>query len=74
MRSVAVARMGAIYLVAAVVLGAIFLWRAYTLLRQSGSPEGSLTQSIRLYRFSISYLTLLFAAVAVDSLVLGRLA
>ena len=69
----AVARMGAIYLVAAVVLGAIFLWRAYTLLRQSGSPEGSLTQSIRLYKFSISYLTLLFAAVAVDSLVLGRL-
>ena len=38
----AVARMGAIYLVAAVVLGAIFLWRAYRLLRQSGSPEGSL--------------------------------
>ena len=69
----AVARMGAIYLVAAVVLGAIFLWRAYVLLRQSGSPEGSLTQSIRLYKFSISYLTLLFVAVAVDSLVVGRL-
>ena len=67
----AVARMGAIYLVAAVVLGAIFLWRAYLLLRESGSPEGSLTQSIRLYKYSISYLTLLFAAVAVDSLVLG---
>jgi heme o synthase len=69
----AVARMGAIYLVAAVVLGGIFLWRAYVLLQQSGSPEGSLAQSIRLYRFSISYLTLLFVAVAVDSLVLGRL-
>ena len=70
----AVARMGAIYLVAAVVLGAIFLWRAYGLLRQSDSPEGSLTQAIRLYKYSISYLTLLFVAVAVDSLVLGRLA
>ncbi|HEY3336458.1 MAG TPA: heme o synthase [Candidatus Limnocylindrales bacterium] len=70
----AVARMGAIYLGAAVVLGAIFLWRAYGLLRQSGSAEGSLTQSIRLYKYSISYLTLLFVAVAVDSLVLGRIA
>ena len=57
----------------AMFLGAIFLWRAYVLLRQSGSAEGSLTQSIRLYKFSISYLTLLFVAVAVDSLVLGRL-
>jgi protoheme IX farnesyltransferase len=70
----AVARMGPIYLVAAVVLGAIFLWRAYGLVRQSGSPEGSLTQAIRLYKYSISYLTLLFVAVAVDSLVLGRIA
>jgi heme o synthase len=70
----AVARMGPIYLVAALVLGAIFLWRAYGLLRQSGSPEGSLRQAIRLYRYSISYLTLLFVAVAVDSLVLGRIA
>jgi protoheme IX farnesyltransferase len=70
----AVARMGAIYLVAAIVLGAIFLWRAYGLVRQSDSPEGSLIQAIRLYKYSISYLTLLFVAVAVDSLVLGRLA
>ena len=70
----AVARMGLIYLGAAVVLGAIFLWRAWGLMRQSESPEGSLVQAIRLYKYSISYLTLLFAAVAVDSLVLGRIA
>ena len=69
----AVAEMGVVYLVAAVVLGAIFLWRAWTLWQQSSSPEGSLTQSIRLYKYSISYLTLLFAAVAVDTLVLGTL-
>ncbi|MEO5964898.1 MAG: heme o synthase, partial [Candidatus Limnocylindrales bacterium] len=69
----AVARMGVIYLGAAVILGAIFLWRAYGLWRQSDSPEGSLAQAIRLYRYSISYLTLLFVAVAVDSLVVGRL-
>ena len=58
----AVARMGAIYLVAAVVLGAIFLWRSYLLVAELGSPEGSLKQSIRLYKYSISYLTLLFAS------------
>jgi protoheme IX farnesyltransferase len=69
----AVAEMGMVYLVAAVVLGAIFLWRAWALWQQSSSPEGSLTQSIRLYKYSISYLTLLFVAVAVDTLVLGSL-
>ena len=36
----AVARMGAIYLVAAVVLGAIFLWRAYVLLQAVGLARG----------------------------------
>ena len=65
------AAMGPIYLVAAVVLGALFLWRAFVLWRQATSPEGSLAQAIRLYRYSISYLTLLFVAVAVDALVMG---
>ena len=69
----AVARMGPLYLVAAVVLGAIFLWRAYVLWRQATSPEGSLAQAIRLYKFSISYLTLLFVAIAVDSLLVGSI-
>ena len=67
----AVAHMGPIYLVAAVALGGIFLWRAFGLWRQATSPEGSLAQAIRLYRYSISYLTLLFAAVAIDSLLVG---
>jgi protoheme IX farnesyltransferase len=67
----AVARMGPLYLAAAVILGAVFLWRAFTLWRQASSPDGSLAQAIRLYRFSISYLTLLFAAVALDSLLAG---
>jgi heme o synthase len=64
-----IAGMGLVYLVAAVGLGAVFLWRAYRLWRQGASPEGSLSQSIRLYKYSISYLTLLFAAVMVDALV-----
>jgi protoheme IX farnesyltransferase len=64
----AVARMGAIYLGAAVVLGAIFLWQAYGLWRRGASEEASTAGAIRLYRYSISYLTLLFAAVALDAL------
>ncbi|MFM2106653.1 MAG: hypothetical protein RL338_1685 [Chloroflexota bacterium] len=65
-----VARMGLIYLAAAVILGALFLRRAIVLWRQGDSPEQSTAEAIRLYRFSISYLTLLFAAVALDVLVL----
>jgi protoheme IX farnesyltransferase len=65
----AVARMGAIYLGAALVLGAIFLWQAYGLWRRGASEEASTAGAIRLYRYSISYLTLLFLAVAVDALV-----
>jgi len=64
----AVAKMGLIYLVAAVVLGAIFLWKSGNLARE-GTLEGTTVGAIRLYKFSISYLTLLFLAVAVDALI-----
>jgi protoheme IX farnesyltransferase len=64
-----VARMGAIYLVAAVVLGIVFLRQAYALWRQGSSEEASTAGAIRLYKYSISYLTLLFAAIAIDALV-----
>ena len=66
----AVGRMGAIYLVAAVGLGAIFLWQAYGLWRRGSSEEASTAGAIRLYKFSISYLSLLFAAIALDALIL----
>ena len=69
----AVAKMGLIYLVAAVVMGAIFLWQSARLAR-TVSAEGTTAGAIRLYKFSISYLTVLFAAVAVDALVLIRIA
>jgi protoheme IX farnesyltransferase len=65
----AVARMGAIYLVAATVLGAVFLWQAYRLWRRGASEEASTAGAIALYKYSISYLSLLFLAVAVDALV-----
>jgi protoheme IX farnesyltransferase len=64
-----VAGMGPIYAVAAAVLGALFLWRAFALWRQGTSPEASTAQAIRLYRYSISYLALLFAAVALDTVI-----
>ncbi|MBI2777830.1 MAG: protoheme IX farnesyltransferase [Chloroflexi bacterium] len=64
-----VAQMGAVYFAAAVVLGAIFLYRAARLWREGSAPEASTAQAIRLYRFSITYLTLLFVAVAVDALI-----
>jgi protoheme IX farnesyltransferase len=66
----AVARMGWIYLAAAVVLGALFLRQAWILWRQGSAPEASTAQAIRLYRYSISYLSLLFLAVALDALLL----
>ncbi len=58
------AGMGWIYLVAAVVLGGFFLWGAVRL--RADAADGR--AAIRLFRYSISYLTLLFAAVAVDAL------
>jgi protoheme IX farnesyltransferase len=65
----AVARMGAIYFAAAAILGALFLRQAYLLWRQGTSEERSTAQAIRLYRYSITYLSLLFLAVALDALV-----
>ncbi len=61
---VPIAGMGAVYTATAVILGGIFVWRALRLWR-SGEPA----ESLRLYRFSILYLGLLFAAVAADALV-----
>jgi len=64
-----VARLGPLYLAAALILGGIFLRQAWLLWRQGSAPEASTAQAIRLYRYSISYLALLFLAVAVDAIV-----
>jgi protoheme IX farnesyltransferase len=58
------AGMGWIYLVAALSLGAAFVWYAFRVLRDATDGRAA----IGLFRYSISYLTLLFAAVAVDSI------
>ena len=65
-----VARMGLIYLGAAVGLGVVFIWQAVGLWRRGASEEASTQGAIKLYRYSISYLSLLFVAIAVDALVL----
>jgi heme o synthase len=66
----AVARLGWIYLASALLLGGLFLRQAWVLWRQGSAAEASTRQAIRLYRYSISYLSLLFLALAVDTLVL----
>jgi protoheme IX farnesyltransferase len=58
---VPVASMGVVYAAAAVLLGGWFVWRALRLWRGASPAE-----SMRLFRFSIVYLAVLFAAVAAD--------
>ena len=58
-----VAQLGALYLATALVLGVWFILKAIRLRR-----DPTITQAMRLFHFSNSYLALLFAAVAVDTL------
>jgi heme o synthase len=55
--------LGAIYVIVAVALGAGFLYRA---LQLRWDPSGQ--TAFRLFKYSISYLAILFAAIAVDRL------
>ncbi|HSP04967.1 MAG TPA: heme o synthase [Acidimicrobiales bacterium] len=59
-----VAGMGALYVAAAMVLGAIFTYQAYRLLR-----DASYARAMRLFGWSITYVSLLFGAMALDQLV-----
>ena len=59
-----VGHMGVLYLASALVLGAVFLVYAVRL-RQLATPKAAM----RLFQYSITYLTLLFAAMAGDVLV-----
>ena len=75
-----VAGMGHLYLGSAIVLGAIFTWYAVRLLRMpdpglsvgasSGAAELEVrATAMRLFTWSITYITLLFGAMALDQLV-----
>ncbi len=59
-----VARLGPLYLSAALVLGGIFLFEAFVLRR-----ERTVGRALHLFHYSNTYLALLFAAIAVDPLV-----
>jgi protoheme IX farnesyltransferase len=61
-----VAELGALYLGAAVVLGGLLVGGAVRVLRHGGGRA-----AMSLFRFSITYLALLFAAAAVDRLVIS---
>jgi len=61
---VPVASMGWVYTASAVLLGAIFTWMAVGLLR-----DASPARAMRLFSWSITYVTLLFGAMAVDQFV-----
>jgi len=68
---VPVASMGWIYLVVAVLSGGLFLVEAHKLLARAKAPQNVTAASLRpmrLFHYSISYLTILFLAVAVDPL------
>jgi heme o synthase len=61
-----VADMGIVYTASAVVLGAVFVVYALQLQR-----DGTAARAMRLFSYSISYVTLLFAAMALDALLIG---
>jgi protoheme IX farnesyltransferase len=61
-----VADMGLIYLISAIVLGLIFLVLTYHVLRDQDTRS-----AMRLFGYSITYITLLFGAMVVDQLVRG---
>jgi protoheme IX farnesyltransferase len=63
-----VAGMGWIYTGAAALLGVSFLWEAHQLQRRVRADQAP--REMRLFHWSITYLSLLFLAVAVDPLVL----
>jgi len=58
-----VAGLGGLYLTVAVVLGGLLLWYAVRVLRDGGGRA-----AMAMFRYSISYLGLLFAAAAADEL------
>lgn len=61
------AGMSAFYAVAAALLGGVFLWEAHALLRRVKRGDRDV-KAMRLFHGSISYLALLFLAVAIDPL------
>ena len=57
----AVAQMGLVFLAGALVLGGLFLFQAFAMAR-----DGTDARAVRIYKFSITYLSALFALIILD--------
>jgi len=64
-----VAHLGWIYAITALVLGALFTFYALRLYRHARNDRADVAEAMRLFHFSITYLTALFVLMAVDVLV-----
>jgi protoheme IX farnesyltransferase len=64
-----VAHLGWIYAISALVLGALFTFYALRLYRHARNDKADVAEAMRLFHFSITYLTALFVLMAVDVLV-----
>ena len=64
-----VAHLGWIYAVAATVLGALFTFYALRLYHHARNDRADVAEAMRLFHFSITYLSALFVLMAVDVLV-----
>jgi protoheme IX farnesyltransferase len=60
----ALAHLGWIYLASAIVLGGVFIWFSWRVLREEA---GSYVWSKRMFAYSLLYLALIFAAMSVDA-------
>ncbi|MEY2426832.1 MAG: heme o synthase [Actinomycetota bacterium] len=67
-----IAHMGPLYIVAATGLGAAFLYYALMLQRGDADDKETTARAMRLFHYSITYVTLLFAVMAIDQLVRGH--
>jgi protoheme IX farnesyltransferase len=68
-----VARLGWIYMVTAAVLGAAFLWMVTRLWGLAQADRATGRDAMRVFGYSITYLTVLFVAMAGDVLLSGHL-
>jgi protoheme IX farnesyltransferase len=64
-----VAHLGWIYALSAMVLGALFTFYAFRLYRHALNDRADVAEAMKLFHFSITYLTALFILMAVDVLV-----
>jgi heme o synthase len=67
-----VAHLGWIYALSATVLGGLFTFYALRLYRHAMNDRADVGEAMRLFHFSITYLTALFVMMAVDVLVRGH--